>query len=110
MSIDGVWSSEIYGPFGWEARGVLVLERGRILGGGAGSVPPAAMNSRASISSPISRRTTMACRVPCLVEPFVSKLEGRIHEGVIDGTIVRPENSKYEAQIRLAKGMELPEH
>ncbi len=87
-----------------------MLERGRILGGGAGSVPPAAMNCRASMSVPNSRCTTMAHHVPCLVKPFVSKLEDRIHEGVIDGTIVRPENSKYDVLIRLTKRMELPEH
>jgi len=33
MSIEGIWTGEVYGPFGWETRGVFVLENGRILGG-----------------------------------------------------------------------------
>jgi len=78
--------------------------------GTAGNIPLADMNRRASMSVPNSRCTTMACRVPCLVKPFVSKLEDRIHEGVIDGTIGRPENSKYDVLIGLTKRMDLPEH
>ena len=33
MSVDGVWTGEIYGAYGWENSGVYVLEAGRILGG-----------------------------------------------------------------------------
>lgn len=33
MSIEGVWTTEISGPFGWETVGVLVLDAGRAAGG-----------------------------------------------------------------------------
>ena len=33
MSIEGIWTGEIYGPFGWENRGVFVFDNGRIIGG-----------------------------------------------------------------------------
>ena len=33
MSIEGVWTGEFYGPYGWENGGVYVLDRGAILGG-----------------------------------------------------------------------------
>ena len=33
MSVDGVWTGEIYGPYGWENSGVYALENGRIVGG-----------------------------------------------------------------------------
>lgn len=33
MSIEGISTDEVYGPFGWENQGVLLLENGRILGG-----------------------------------------------------------------------------
>ena len=33
MSIEGIWTGEVYGPFGWDNRGVFVLENGRIVGG-----------------------------------------------------------------------------
>ena len=35
MSVDGVWSSEIAGAYGWEHIGVVFLKKGRLLGGGA---------------------------------------------------------------------------
>ena len=31
--IDGIWTVEIFGPYGWENTGTYVLEQGRILGG-----------------------------------------------------------------------------
>ena len=34
MSLDGIWTLEFYGAFGWESAGVLILEKGRALGGG----------------------------------------------------------------------------
>ena len=34
MSLDGIWGIEILGLFGWETTGILVLENGRIIGGG----------------------------------------------------------------------------
>jgi hypothetical protein len=34
MSIEGIWTLEFYGAFGWESAGVLILEKGRALGGG----------------------------------------------------------------------------
>ena len=33
MSINGVWSSEIGGAYGWEAIGTAFLEDGRLIGG-----------------------------------------------------------------------------
>ena len=33
MSIEGIWTDEIYGPFGWENQGLFLLENGRIVGG-----------------------------------------------------------------------------
>jgi|GEM_PF-1260984 len=35
MSINGVWSSEIAGAYGWEAIGLVFLKNGRLMGGGA---------------------------------------------------------------------------
>ncbi len=35
MSLDGIWSLEIGGKFGWELISTVILEKGRYLGGGA---------------------------------------------------------------------------
>ena len=34
MSLEGLWTSEIYGLFGWENTGVLILTNGQAMGGG----------------------------------------------------------------------------
>lgn len=34
MSVDGIWTSELMGLFGWETTGILVLEHGRAIDGG----------------------------------------------------------------------------
>jgi hypothetical protein len=33
MSMEGIWTLEVYGPYSWESHGVLVLENDRITGG-----------------------------------------------------------------------------
>jgi len=34
MTFDGIWAAQIYGVYGWESTGILILENGRVLGGG----------------------------------------------------------------------------
>ena len=34
MSLDGVWSSDIGGAYGWEPIGTVFLKDGRLMGGG----------------------------------------------------------------------------
>ena len=34
MKLDGIWTARVFGPVGWENAGVIVLEDGRVLGGG----------------------------------------------------------------------------
>lgn len=33
-SIDGVWTTEFHGVFGWESTGFMMFKKGRVLGGG----------------------------------------------------------------------------
>lgn len=34
MSVEGIWTTEILGLFGWETTGIVILEKGRAVGGG----------------------------------------------------------------------------
>ena len=34
MALEGIWSVEVYGIYGWESNGVLVLDDGTAMGGG----------------------------------------------------------------------------
>lgn len=112
MSIDGVWSSEVYGPFGWEARGVFVLERGRILGGdsrqytvGRYELTEDNVHAELRVHYYGPPRTMFGEAV----EQFDSRLEGRLQDGTIEGTIARPDKRDFEVQIRLTKRMDLPD-
>lgn len=35
MPVEGIWTTELYGPFGWEGVGIMILDGGRALGGGS---------------------------------------------------------------------------
>ena len=34
MSMNGIWSAELYGVYGWENIGIVVIEDGRVISGG----------------------------------------------------------------------------
>ena len=90
MSIDGVWSSEVYGPFGWEARGVFVLERGRILGGDSrqytvGRYELTGDNVHAELR--VHYYGPPRTMFGEAVEQFDSRLEGRLRDGTIEGDL-----------------------
>lgn len=34
MSMNGIWSAELYGVYGWENIGIVILESGRVISGG----------------------------------------------------------------------------
>lgn len=111
MSIEGIWTSEIYGPFGWENRGVFLLENGRIVGGD---------NRQYSVGSYSQSGGDLAAELqthyygpPRTVfgeadEEFTTVITGTRNEGEITGTIKRADKPQFDLQIRLTKRLELP--
>ena len=113
MAIEGIWTGEVYGPFGWENRGVFILENGRILGGDnrqytAGRYNDADENMTAELTIHYygPPRTVFGETV----EQFTSVIEGRLNSdgSVFEGTIRRPDKPQFDLQLRLTKRMELP--
>ena len=113
MAIEGIWTGEVYGPFGWENRGVFILEDGRLLGGdnrqttaGRYRFSGRDMTAELTIHYYGPPRTVFGEAV----ETFTSIIEGALDAegGVIDGTIRRPDKPQYELQLRLTKRMDLP--
>lgn len=110
MSIEGIWTGEVYGPFGWESRGVFLLEDGRIVGGD---------NRQYSIGTySLSGRNVKAELLvhyygpPRTVfgeakEEFTTVIAGTWKAGEIDGMIRRPDRPQFDLQLRLTKRMEL---
>ena len=113
MAIEGIWTGEVYGPFGWENRGVFILENGRILGGdnrqytaGRYSDGDRGVTAELTIHYYGPPRTVFGEAV----EQFTSVIEGKLNSdgNVIEGTIRRPDKPQFDLQLRLTKRMELP--
>ena len=111
MPVEGVWTGELYGPFGWDNRGIFVLEKGRILGGdnrqctaGQYSVSNDDFSADLNVHYYGPPRTVFGQSS----EQFKSRLVGKIRDGTIEGKIGRPEHPEFDLQVRLTKRMDLP--
>ena len=111
MSIDGIWTGEVYGPFGWENHGVFLVENGRIVGGdnrqySIGTFRLSGSEVRADLKVHYygPPRTVFGEAK----EEFTTEIEGTCADGEINGTIRRPDRPQFDLQIRLTKRMELP--
>ena len=112
MAIEGIWTGEVYGPFGWENRGVFILEDGRILGGdnrqysaGRYSLSGRDLTAELTIHYYGPPRTVFGEAV----EKFTSVIEGALDAegGIIEGNIRRPDKPQFDLQLRLTKRMGL---
>ena len=111
MALDGIWTGEVYGPFGWENRGVFIMENERILGGDNRQYT--AGRYELSGSAFVAELSIHYYGPPRAVfgesrERFDSRIVGTLEDGVIQGTVGRPDRPQFDLQIRLTKRMELP--
>ncbi len=112
MSLDGIWTGEILGPYGWENTGVYVLEEGRILGGSnrhysTGTYSLTGDQYKASVLVHYygPPRTIFGEKQ----EKFEINVEGKLSDGVIDGQIVRSDKPKSIVEYRMSRRMDIPE-
>lgn len=111
MSSEGIWTTEVYGAFGWENRGVFTLENGRVIGGDNRQYT---MGTYKLSGDDIEAELTVYYYGPPRTafgeasEQFTTKLVGKFEDGVIDGKINRPDKPKYDIRMRLTKRMDLP--
>ena len=111
MSIDGIWTGEVYGPFGWENRGIFLLEKGRIVGGdnrqySVGTYGLSGDNLKADLA--VHYYGPPRAVFGEAAEEFTTEIVGRWKEGEILGTVRRPDKPQFDLQIRLTKRLELP--
>ena len=106
MSIDGIWTGEVYGPFGWENRGIFVLENGRIIGGdnrqfttGSYSVLDGKIEAEFKIHYYGPPRTVFGEKN----EEFSVQMKGTIKDDVIEGIVSRRDKANLDLQYRLTK-------
>ena len=111
MSVDGVWTGEIYGPYGWENSGVYVLEHGLVMGGN---------NRHYSIGKYSVSGNTYKAEVdvhyygpPRAIfgekrENFKIEVVGELGEGAIKGRVVRSDVPDFLVDYRMTRRMDLP--
>lgn len=106
MSVDGLWTSEIYGLHGWENTGVLVLKSGQAIGGGRNhySVGTYTLSGNViSISIDIIYHGTPRTLFGSSDSTLSLHLDGRCDDELIGGTVFRQDNPNQTLSVRLTK-------
>ena len=111
MSVEGIWTGEIYGPYGWENCGVYILERGLMLGGNdrhysAGKYRLTGTHFEADVFSHFhgQPRTLFGENR----KQFEFMLSGEIVEGVIEGEMRSPNRPRSGIKCRFIKRTDIP--
>ena len=110
MSLDGIWTLEFYGAFGWESAGVLMLEQGRALGGGNNHYARgtyALENDTVLITVEVDYFGTPRTMFGERETIFTVAFHGTRHEARITGSVSRPDKSILPLQFRLSKKADL---
>ena len=99
--VEGIWTGEVYGPYGWENTGVYVLENGLILGGNSRHYSIGNYNvSGDSYSAEIAvhyygpHRTIFGEND----EHFEIRVKGKLKDGVIEARVERPDKPKFDVE------------
>ena len=111
MTIDGIWTGALLGPYGWEDSGVYVLEAGRIIGGSARHYSTGTYTVKEG-----EYRATVAVHYygpPRAIfgensEEFEIRVKGKVADGVIDAEIARTDKPKSHVEYRMIRRMDIP--
>lgn len=111
MTMEGIWTGELYGPYGWENSGVYILEHGLIMGGNdrhysTGHYSISGRTFRAEIS--VHYYGPVRAIFGEQSEDFEIVLSGEMIDGVIDGMISRKDKPKFDVEYRLTRRIDMP--
>ena len=111
MKVEGVWTAEAYGAFGWENRGIFVLENGRTIGGdnrmycsGTYDVSGNQIEADWVVYYFGPPRTVFGEAT----EQIRLKATGRLENDEIHAALHRPDRPGFELQYRLTRRMDVP--
>ena len=111
MSLEGIWTGEIHGPYGWENGGVYLHEGGRLVGGnnrhystGRYSVTGNSYKAEILVHYYGPPRSIFGEKK----EKFQITVTGEVGDGVIEAQIVRSDRPQFTVEYRMTKRMELP--
>lgn len=112
MAIEGIWTGEVYGAFGWENRGVFIFENQRVIGGdnrqyttGTYVLSGKTFTANLSVHYYGPPRTVYGETL----ETFDTVMSGELQDGTIEGTIGRPDRPQFDLQLRLTRRMGFPD-
>ena len=112
MSLDGVWTGEIYGPYGWESSGVYVLDHGLVLGGnsrhyatGKYDLSGNNYNARINVHYYGPPRAIFGEKR----EEFQIEVKGEVDEGTIVAEVVRPDRPEFVVDYRMTRRIDIPD-
>ena len=111
MSIEGIWTGEFYGPYGWENSGVYALHGGAIVGGsnrhystGTYSVSGNAYKAKILVSYYTAPRAIFGEAK----DQFEIEVTGEVGDGVINAQVVRPDKPEFSVTYCLRRRADLP--
>ncbi len=112
MSVNGIWSSEIQGPYGWESIGTTFLKDGRLMGGGPNhySIGTYKESDDGSLTFHIDitqfgKKRTLFGRKKAYI-PVIVKVSRKGDR--MQGEATLPGQSQYSVQVRYKRRADLP--
>ena len=111
MSLEGIWTSELMGLFGWEPTGIMVLDDGRAIDGGhhhysVGSYETS--GDRIHISLSVEYFSTPRTIFGASDRNLQVEVDGTIHNGIINGKAYRADKPDQKAMCKFTRRMDLP--
>ena len=111
MTVEGVWTGEAYGSFGWENRGIFVLQDGKTIGGDNRmfcSGPYQVKGKKFSANWQVKYFGPPRTVFGEAKEEITLKAKGKIVGDVIEAKLSRPDRPGYDLHYRLTRRLDLP--
>ena len=111
MALEGVWTSEIYGLFGWENTGVLMLKDGHAVGGGNNHVSVGTYSideSEVQMLLEIEYHGPPRTMFGAAEKKLKVALKGKTGDGVVEGVVHRSDKPDLSLSFRLTRRGALP--
>jgi len=111
MRVEGLWTSEIYGPQGWENIGVIVLEGGRAMGGSRNHFSVGGYElseDDISLSIKLEYHGPPRTLFGSSDRHLAMCIDGHHREGIIEGSVYRENAPRQTLSFRLTKRADIP--
>ncbi len=112
MNVEGVWTAEVYGAFGWENRGIFILEDGKTVGGdnrmycsGTYRMSGNKFEAEWQVQYFGPPRTVFGEAR----EKIALEVTGTVEDQVINAVLRRTDRPGYDLRYRLTKRVDFPD-